>query len=235
MRVFRYILRFLGISFIILYFLASISRADDVTVNFPSTMTVNGEVQVEGLGMEGNPTYDATLTDSPSIGDVGISTTTTNNASNAAAESYAPTYISQYKKIKLWEGGFTPGNTAFGLGSYSPRSYTLEIISPQFNWGLLRNDFKLALFGANYVGTNGGNVLPNEQLFIPGVKTGAVNMNNATQTYLTSTVTDFTGTNNWSITMDWKDLAGISANANYSIFTSTNHYKPMLTFLFCEI
>ena len=52
MRVFRYILRFLGISFIILYFLASISRADDVTVNFPSTMTVNGEVQVEGLGMD---------------------------------------------------------------------------------------------------------------------------------------------------------------------------------------
>lgn len=229
MRVLRYILRFLGISAIILYLLASLARADDVTVNFPSTMTVNGEVQVQGLGMEGNPTYDSTITDSP--GDTGLiaSTSEVLTGTNGAPETFATTYISGYKKIKVWGGSTTPSGTA-GTSNTTAQGFDIVIAIPNFDWQKLRSDLKLAIFGQQYVGAN-PTVLVLENQFFPGIRQGTVSLNNATQTYLTSTVTDFTGTNNWQIQMDWKDLAGISANANYSIYGGSFHFKQIFTIL----
>ena len=146
MRVLRCIFRFLGISAIILYFLASISRADDVTVNFPSTMTVNGEVQVQGLGMEGNPIYDTSDVDGMVSTSLSGGTSTV-IGDNSSPENFANTYISGYKKVTIWSGNSSALGLPGLINASTPVTYDLIISFPQFNWTLLRNDFKLALFG----------------------------------------------------------------------------------------
>ena len=125
MRVLRYILRFLGISAIILYFIASISRADDVTVNFPSTMEVTGTVSIDGLGIDGDPSYDNTAPAPPD--GFGLNRTQTGlNESSQNAETYQTSYIGGYKKILIWNGSLQATNTVgTNASTYNDSIYIL--------------------------------------------------------------------------------------------------------------
>lgn len=213
MRVLRYIVRFLGISFIILWLLASFVIADDnVTVNFPDEMTVSGEVNIGNLGITQDVEYDTEPYPDP---DVPVGGGGANNAF-----SYTKTYVSGYSTVTLWQAQTSFSNSNDVGGSlFEPQPIVISL--PILNWSAILSDFWTVLFGNRF----GSNQSLNPINHLPFLTGGRSNMAMSSDATLSnSVVTDFTGSGSWSFNVNWSSLWG-TGNTENSFF----YYFPYNT------
>ncbi|MBQ6615419.1 MAG: hypothetical protein IJH67_03525 [Thermoguttaceae bacterium] len=193
MRALRYIVRFLGISFIILWLLASFVRADDnVTVNFPDQMSVSGSVEITNLGITGDPqpNYEAfTPLDGGDYRDAAI---------NENSNNISSTYIDSFETVTFLR---------LGTGSYLDGESLFTFKIPKFKWANLKEDFAQSLFGSN-LGTDP--TIPTGQKLFPSFLGGRSNLESGRQLSGQTVVTDQIGNGTWQMNFDWAYLNGSS-------------------------
>ena len=188
MRVLRYIVRFLGISLIILWLLASFVRADDnVTVNFPDQMSVSGSVEITNLGINGDPEYD--LTAYPDQVEPSSDSTTTTRESNVTT-----TYISGYTSVNIVSSSLWNN----GLRIDGIPDVTLKF--PNLDFGQLKVDFFRIFYGTK-LGT-GSNF--STSALLCGLYGGRANLGTNQVRTLDTVVTDQFGSATWSFTFPWR-------------------------------
>lgn len=186
MRVLRYIVRFLGISFIILWLLASFVRADDnVTVNFPDQMSVSGSVEITNLGINGDPVFEYSEPVQP-------------NADEAVrfindTPSISHSFISSYNTVSFCS--VTPYHSTAG----STQLFNVKV--PVFNWSAVKESFRTAFYGSK-IGSNLSS--PTNNRVLPGVTGGPSNLHFGTESYGHTIVTDQFGNGDWSFDFDWR-------------------------------
>ena len=193
MRVLRYIVRFLGISFVILWLLASFVRAEEnVTVNFPDQMSVSGSVEITNLGITGDPSpnYDPfTPLDGGDYKDAAIS-----ENSNSISSSYIDSFET-VTFLKLSSGSYLDGECLF----------TFKI--PKFNWENLKQDFARSLFGSS-LGSDP--TIPTSQNLFPSFLGGRSNLALTTLRSGETVVTDQIGNGSWQMNFSWSYFNGLS-------------------------
>lgn len=236
MRVFRYILRFLGISATLLWLFCSFARAqdnnNDVTVNFPDEMTVSGQVEITNLGITGDPVYD----DSPFPGQI-ESTVGAGRSGLNSSNLPATTYLGyQNDSLDLFNFLFAQSDERINgtSGSQDPANRLhFNIYFPSFNWTLLKKDFTIALFG-NRLGISSSTGNPSEQSAIPFIGPGRGSLQSTSSVSGQSTVvTDQIGNGTWSINFSWDNLAGVGLNSGSNIDLSAFSFvtfKSILNF-----
>lgn len=194
MRVLRYIVRFLGISYIILWLLSAIVRADDVvTVNFPDEMTVTGSVSINNLGLTGDPQPNDAV-DFPSLVD---------EYRNADVSKENPiissTYILRFKEFNFLKLGTS------WYGDVGGTLFTFKV--PEFNFAKLKYDFASALYGESFGSTA---YSPVGQKIFPSLTGGRSNLSVTSPASGSTVVTDQIGNGTWSMNFNWRYFSGLS-------------------------
>lgn len=236
MRALHYILRFLGISLILLWLLGKtvFAQDNDVTVNFPDEMTVSGSVEITNLGITGDPSWlpDPTPTTEPTVFFNNQSTNLSTVPTGSAETSISTTYLSGWKKICLLDltSVAFSGNYDNSVQAVDNDDYKVFLTFPSFNWTTLKTDFGTVLFGARFSQSD-ANLY--RSLF-PGVTARGTSLeSNTTQKLNTKIQNFFVSSSPWSFNLDWSGLSGVN-NDSYTFFQGYGaNVKPVLTYVLC--